>query len=103
QAYFVLGLPGETEQTFSDTIQYIKQLSFDITDRINYFIATPYPGSRLWIEQEQFGINIFENDFSKYDCEHVIFQTNELSRDQLEKLHQKAKKVESHFQQDAIK
>ena len=103
QAYFVLGLPGETEKTFSDTIQYIKQLPFDDNDRINYFIATPYPGSRLWIEQEQFRISIFEHDFSKYDCEHVIFQTNNLSKDQLEKLHQTAKKVESYFQQEAIK
>ena len=103
QAYFVLGLPGETEKTFSQTIRYIKLLPFDENDRINYFVATPYPGSRLWIEQEEFGISIFENDFSKYDCEHVIFQTNELSRDQLEIFHQTAKKVESHFQQDAIK
>ena len=103
QAYFVLGLPGETEKTFSDTIQYIKQLPFDDNDRINYFVATPYPGSMLWLEQDEFGIVIFENDFSKYDCEHVIFQTNDMSRDQLEKLHQTAKKVESHFQQDAIK
>jgi len=102
QAYFVLGLPGETEKTFSQTIQYIKQLPFDVNDRINYFIATPYPGSRLWIEQRCFGISIFEKDFSKYDCEHVIFQTNELSRNQLENLHQAAKKIESHFQQDDI-
>jgi len=103
QAYFVLGLPGETEKTFLQTIQYIKQLPFDLNDRINYFIATPYPGSRLWIEQEGFGIDIFEKDFSKYDCEHVIFQTNELSRNQLETLQQNAKKVESYFQQDDIK
>lgn len=102
QAYFVLGLPRETEKTFSDTIQYIKQLPFDENDQINYFIATPYPGSRLWIEQDEFGIKIFENDFSKYDCEHVIFQTNELSRDQLEKFRQVAKKIESHFQQGNI-
>jgi anaerobic magnesium-protoporphyrin IX monomethyl ester cyclase len=102
QAYFVLGLPGETEKTFLQTIQYIKQLPFGVNDRINYFIATPYPGSRLWIDYEKFGINIFENDFSKYDCEHVIFQTHELSREQLEKLHHIAKKVESHFQQDNI-
>ncbi len=103
QAYFVLGLPGETENTFLQTIQFIKQLPFDVNDRINYFIATPYPGSRLWIEQEGFGISIFEKDFSKYDCEHVIFQTNELSRNQLETLQQNAKKVESYFQQDDIK
>ncbi|MHA1105904.1 MAG: B12-binding domain-containing radical SAM protein [Promethearchaeota archaeon] len=100
QAYFILGLPGETEKTFSQTIRYIKHLPFDVNDRINYFVATPYPGSRLWIEQDEFGIVIFENDFSKYDCEHVIFQTKELSRDKIEKLHRTAKKVETHFQQD---
>ncbi|MHA1670772.1 MAG: B12-binding domain-containing radical SAM protein [Promethearchaeota archaeon] len=102
QAYFILGLPGETEKTFSQTIRFIKHLPFNVNDRINYFIATPYPGSRLWIERDEFGILIFENDFSKYDCEHVIFQTTELSRDQLEKLYHISKKIESHFQQNSI-
>jgi len=94
QAYFVLGLPGETEQSFSQTIDYIKSLPLDENDELNYFTATPYPGSRLWDEREYFGMNIFENDFTKYDCNHLIFETKELRKNKLEKLYTSAKQIE---------
>jgi len=94
QAYFVLGLPGETEQSFSQTIDYIKSLPLDENDELNYFTATPYPGSRLWDEKAYFGINIFENDFTKYDCNHIIFETKELRKIKLEKLYISAKQIE---------
>jgi radical SAM superfamily enzyme YgiQ (UPF0313 family) len=94
QAYFVLGLPGETENSFNQTFEYINSLPLDENDELNYFMATPYPGSRLWDEREQFGINIFEYDFAKYDCNHIIFETTELKKERLEKLYISAKKIE---------
>jgi len=97
QAYFVLGLPGETEYSFSETTEYIKSLPFDENDEINYFIATPYPGSRLWEEKEYFNIKIFENDFTKYDCNHLIFETKELNKVKLEELYTQAKRIEKEY------
>ncbi|MFW9998772.1 MAG: B12-binding domain-containing radical SAM protein [Candidatus Hodarchaeota archaeon] len=94
QVYFVLGLPGETNQSFNQTIEYIKSLPLDENDELNYFLATPYPGSRLWDERESFGINISEYDFTKYDCNHIIFETKELKKEKLEKLYILAKKIE---------
>jgi len=94
QAYFVLGLPGETDLSFNQTIEYIKSLPFDENDELNYFAATPYPGSRLWDEREYFDINIFEYDFAKYDCNHLIFETKELKKEKLERLYVSAKKIE---------
>ncbi|MHA2086998.1 MAG: B12-binding domain-containing radical SAM protein [Promethearchaeota archaeon] len=97
QAYFVLGLPGETEETFQKTINYIETLPLDENDTINYFIATPYPGSRLWDEKDQFKINIIETNFAKYDCEHLIFETRDLNKSKLENLYYKAKEIEKKF------
>jgi radical SAM superfamily enzyme YgiQ (UPF0313 family) len=97
QAYFVLGLPGETEETFQETIDYINTLPLDEHDKVNYFIATPYPGSRLWDDKEQFDINIIETNFAKYDCEHLIFETKELNRIKLEDFYHTAKKIENRF------
>lgn len=97
QAYFVLGLPGETEQSVYQTIEYLKSLPLDDNDEINYFVATPYPGSRLWDDKEKFDINIIENDFNKYDCEHIIFETRELNKEKLIQLYTIAKKVEKEF------
>ena len=52
QAYFVLGLPGETEHTFQETVDFIKLLPFNNDDTINYFAATPYPGSRYGMKEK---------------------------------------------------
>jgi len=98
QAYFVLGLPGETELTFQETLDFIKQLPLNTDDKINYFVATPYPGSRLWDERENFNINIIEFDFTKYDCQHIIFETSDLSVQKLEKLYKIAKDIEQFFE-----
>jgi len=97
QAYFVLGLPGETENTFNKTANYIGKLPLEKDDKINYFVATPYPGSLLWDKKENFNIKIIENDFSKYDCNHIIFETPDLNLAKLEKLYSIAKKIELNF------
>jgi len=96
QAYFVLGLPGETEETFYETIDFIKSLPFDKNDTINYFVATPYPGSRLWEEQQIFNINIIETDFTKFDCQHIIFETEDLDLNTLQKLLKTANEIEKY-------
>jgi radical SAM superfamily enzyme YgiQ (UPF0313 family) len=98
QAYFVLGLPGETENTFNKTVDYIRKLPLEKGDRINYFVATPYPGSQLWDQIEKFNIKIIENDFSKYDCNHIIFETPDLNIAKLEKIYSIAKKIELDFE-----
>ena len=97
QAYFVLGLPGETEATFQETLDFITSLPFNEEDKINYFVATPYPGSRLWDERDYFKIKVIESDFTKYDCQHIIFETSDLSVQKLKKLFKIAKDIEQFF------
>jgi radical SAM superfamily enzyme YgiQ (UPF0313 family) len=43
--FFVLGLPGDTEQTIHDSIRFA--VTSGLSDA-SFFIATPYPGTRLW-------------------------------------------------------
>lgn len=97
QAYFVLGLPGETEESFQETLEFIKKLPLDEYDKINYFMATPYPGSKLWNNYDSFGIKIIDHEFSNYDCEHIIFETSELKKNQLKSMFKEAKEIESYF------
>jgi radical SAM superfamily enzyme YgiQ (UPF0313 family) len=99
QAYFVLGLPGETELSFQETVEFIKLLPFNSNDQINYFVATPYPGSRLWDERETFKLNIVERNYNKYDCQHIIFETEDLNLEKLERLFSLAKETEKIFSQ----
>ncbi|MFX1522417.1 MAG: B12-binding domain-containing radical SAM protein [Promethearchaeota archaeon] len=97
QAYFVLGLPGETQETFQKTIDYIRTLPLDKNDNLNYFVATPYPGSQLWDQRKQFKLNFIEFNFKKYDCEHIIFETPELNKMRLKNLYNIAKEIEKKF------
>ena len=97
QSYFVLGLPGETEATFNKTVEYINKLPLEKDDKIDYFVATPYPGSQLWDRREEFGLKIIEKDFLKYDCNHIIFETPDLNLIKLKKLYSIAKEIEKDY------
>ncbi len=45
--YFIIGLPGETEESIRETIAYAKQLPLDIA---LFHIAAPYPGTPFFYE-----------------------------------------------------
>ncbi|MGC8781365.1 MAG: B12-binding domain-containing radical SAM protein [Anaerolineae bacterium] len=45
--YFIIGLPGETEETIRETIAYAKALPLDIA---LFHIAAPYPGTPFFYE-----------------------------------------------------
>jgi radical SAM superfamily enzyme YgiQ (UPF0313 family) len=45
--YFIIGLPGETEQTIRETIDYAKKLPLDIA---LFHIAAPHPGTPFFFE-----------------------------------------------------
>lgn len=50
--FFILGLPGETEETMRETIDFAKSLPLSVA---NFTIATPYPGTKLWLEAKKRG------------------------------------------------
>jgi radical SAM superfamily enzyme YgiQ (UPF0313 family) len=45
--YFIVGLPGETEETIKQTIAFSKQLPLDVAI---FHIAAPYPGTPFFYE-----------------------------------------------------
>ena len=45
--YFIIGLPGETEATIRDTIDFSKKLPLDIA---LFHVAAPYPGTPFFFE-----------------------------------------------------
>jgi radical SAM superfamily enzyme YgiQ (UPF0313 family) len=50
--FFIIGLPGETEETIQETIAYAKALPLDIA---LFHIAAPYPGTPFFYEVAQNG------------------------------------------------
>lgn len=47
KGYFMLGLPGDTEETMEQTIQFACELPLS---EAMFSITTPFPGTRLWDE-----------------------------------------------------
>jgi radical SAM superfamily enzyme YgiQ (UPF0313 family) len=45
--YFIIGLPGETEETIQETIAFSKKLPLDIA---LFHVAAPYPGTPFFFE-----------------------------------------------------
>jgi anaerobic magnesium-protoporphyrin IX monomethyl ester cyclase len=45
--YFIIGLPGETEETIQQTIEFSKKLPLDIA---LFHVAAPYPGTPFFFE-----------------------------------------------------
>jgi radical SAM superfamily enzyme YgiQ (UPF0313 family) len=62
---FTFGLPGETKQTIRDTIEMAKRLD---PDSVQFSIATPFPGSKLYRQMEEAGY-LQTKDWSLYDGE----------------------------------
>lgn len=63
-AYFVMGLPGETEDTVNATIEFAKSLPADI---VNFAIGAPYPGTELYYQarENKWLVSEFWEDFDQ--------------------------------------
>ncbi len=66
KGFFIIGLPGETEQTAKQTIDFSKELrTYGLTNADFYFL-TPFPGTPIWNNPEKFGIEIIDKDYTRY-------------------------------------
>lgn len=60
--FFILGLPGETEKTMQDTINFAKELKLDFAKT---GILSPFPGTPIYEKWEKEG-RILSHDWSDY-------------------------------------
>jgi len=78
---FMIGLPGETEQSFRRTMEYVFSLPID---DLNVAKFTPFPGSPLYEKIHSLGR--FEENWEKMDCMNVVFVPNGMTAEKLESL-----------------
>jgi anaerobic magnesium-protoporphyrin IX monomethyl ester cyclase len=78
---FMIGLPGETEQTFHRTMNYIFSLPID---DLNIAKFTPFPGSPLYEKINSLGS--FHEDWEKMDCMNTVFVPNGMTAEGIERL-----------------
>jgi len=85
--YFIIGLPGETEETIEQTIAFSRRLPLDLA---LFHIAVPYPGTPFWFEALEQGWLRVERweDFDMYNS--TVVEYPELSAAQIERAARRA-------------
>jgi radical SAM superfamily enzyme YgiQ (UPF0313 family) len=80
---FMMGLPGETEESIRRTSDFVLSLGLDDMNMAKF---TPFPGAPLWETIREEGT--FEEDWRQMNCLNFVFVPRGIaSRDRLDKLY----------------
>lgn len=90
QGCFVFGLDHDTPEVFDATVEFAVDAGVDLP---RFAVLTPFPNTPLYLRMEREG-RILTKDWSLYDGQHVVFQPNGMSAQELAAGHERAwKKV----------
>jgi len=98
KAFFMVGLPGENDESIENTIRFIDEARPHTAD---FYLTTPYPGSQIWNHPEELGMKIISGDWTQYyqagpgGVAPGVIETTDLDRDQLVAAHERLRK---HFE-----
>jgi radical SAM superfamily enzyme YgiQ (UPF0313 family) len=80
QAFFLFGMPGETQETITETIEFAKELNASSTQ---FAVAIPHPGTALYQECKTNGWLTSEN-WADYTSEECVIETPWLTAKEVE-------------------
>jgi radical SAM superfamily enzyme YgiQ (UPF0313 family) len=80
QAFFLFGIPGETQETINETIDFAKELNASSTQ---FAVAIPHPGTALYEECKANGW-LTSEVWADYTSESSLIETPWLSADEVE-------------------
>jgi len=83
QASFIFGLDADQPDVFRRTMEFLEA---NRIEQPQFNILTPLPGTRLMERLRREG-RIVDNDWSRYDMNHVVFEPLHMSREQLQEGH----------------
>ena len=80
QAFFLIGLPWETEETFRETLEFAKELK---SDSAQFAVVVPHPGTELYDLCKEKGWLKFDS-WEDFDCRKALIETENLLRKDVE-------------------
>ena len=86
RAAFMLGNPGETEQTLEQTLQYAIRLRPEL---VIFNIATPFPGTEMFDWANRGGL-LKTRDWDDYDLAHAVMELPTVSSEKVREFYRKA-------------
>jgi len=78
-ASFIIGLPGENEQTMKDTSEFAEELEIEY----GYHMLAPFPGTTIMENIDQYDLEITTDDWNLYDANRAIVRTSALSTEDM--------------------
>lgn len=79
---FILGLPGETQETLRETLAFCEKLK-EMGASYGLHLLAPFPGTAVREQMETFDLKILTDDWSQYHANRAIVETSSVSADQL--------------------
>ncbi|HPI03270.1 MAG TPA: radical SAM protein [Candidatus Goldiibacteriota bacterium] len=86
---FMLGNPGDTEETLQQTIDFSIKLDADLA---MYNITTPFPGTEMYKWAQDNGY-LMTNDWSKYDFSTAVMNLPTVSPEKIEEYYHRAHRL----------
>lgn len=90
--FFIVGLPGETMETWRESIQFAKALKPDASV---WTVLTPYPGTEIYDRRNEpgAGIQVLDDDFEHWTYKNPVVRVGDLGPSELTRLRKIANRV----------
>ena len=66
KGFFIIGLPGETEKTAQETIEFALKLKKKGLTDADFYPLVPYPGTKIWKDPSKYGLDIISDRADRY-------------------------------------
>jgi radical SAM superfamily enzyme YgiQ (UPF0313 family) len=80
---FIVGLPGETPETFQEVIKFIKEGK---PRKVTISHLVPLPGSDIYEHPDKYGVRILHHDWDKYEYTKAVTETDTISTEMAREL-----------------
>ena len=82
---FILGLPGETQETLKETQAFGDQIG-NMGALYGYHLLAPFPGTAVRDENEKYDLEILTDDWTQYHANQAIVETASVNRHDLNQI-----------------
>lgn len=81
-ASYILGLPGETEETIRKSFEFAEEMAIPY----GFHILAPFPGTEVRMDADKYGISVLTDDWDLYDANRSVCSTGSISTEKVDSI-----------------